>query len=68
MKLLEFWLELIICGPCNGIYYLYEHSYNLRALWNPTLDVWTFGNGCWTIKTNIRTSITYMESRWPLEG
>ncbi|KAL9229973.1 hypothetical protein vseg_005377 [Gypsophila vaccaria] len=27
-----------ICGPCDGLYYLYEYDFSGRALWNPAIN------------------------------
>ncbi|KAK9691462.1 hypothetical protein RND81_09G198200 [Saponaria officinalis] len=27
-----------VCGPCDGLYYLYEYDFSGRALWNPTIN------------------------------
>ncbi|XP_074311518.1 F-box protein At3g08750-like isoform X2 [Silene latifolia] len=27
-----------VCGPCDGLYYLYEYDFSGRALWNPAIN------------------------------
>ncbi|KAL6532183.1 hypothetical protein OROGR_014153 [Orobanche gracilis] len=27
-----------VCGPCDGIYYVYQYDFSRRALWNPAIN------------------------------
>ncbi|CAO2814874.1 unnamed protein product [Amaranthus hypochondriacus] len=49
-----------ICGPCNGIYYLYEQSYNLRALWNPTMNKFKYLPKVMSFKHNLPPNTKYL--------